>query len=122
MKKHTAGLLGAAVVLTMLAGCTAYDRTKDQFTQPVVKDVKKGMTRQQVEQIAGKPSSEVSMIHARGTCQTYVLGQRNGNIETYFVAIDDTGHVINSGYQTCAEYDSNPQAPQSTHHKGGMLR
>ncbi|STW07656.1 Osmotically inducible lipoprotein E [Klebsiella grimontii] len=41
MNKHFAGFLGAAAVLTMLAGCTAYDRTKDQFTQPVVKDVKK---------------------------------------------------------------------------------
>ncbi len=45
MNKNVAGILSAAAVLTMLAGCTAYDRTKDQFTQPVVKDVKKGMTR-----------------------------------------------------------------------------
>ena len=108
MKKNVAGLLGAAAVLTMLAGCTAYDRTKDQFTPPVVKDVKKGMSRSQVMQIAGKPSSEVSMIHARGTCQTYILGQRDGKTETYFVALDDTGHVINSGYQTCSEYDTDP--------------
>ncbi|MGL4087633.1 osmotically-inducible lipoprotein OsmE, partial [Escherichia coli] len=48
--------------------------------------------------------------HARGTCQTYILGQRDGKAETYFVALDDTGHVINSGYQTCAEYDTDPQA------------
>ena len=48
MNKNVAGILSAAAVLTMLAGCTAYDRTKDQFTQPVVKDVKKGMTRSQV--------------------------------------------------------------------------
>ncbi len=41
MNKNLAGFLGAAAVLTMLAGCTAYDRTADQFTQPVVKDVKK---------------------------------------------------------------------------------
>ncbi len=59
--------MGAAAVLTMLAGCTAYDRTKDQFTQPVVKGCQKGMTRSRVMQIAGKPSSEVTMIHARGT-------------------------------------------------------
>jgi osmotically inducible lipoprotein OsmE len=88
----------------------AYDRTKDQFTQPVVKDVKKGMTRAQVAQIAGKPSSEVTMIHrTRGTCQTYILGQRDGKIETYFVALDETGRVMNSGYQTCAEYDTDPR-------------
>ncbi|NUU65533.1 osmotically-inducible lipoprotein OsmE [Enterobacteriaceae bacterium BIT-l23] len=111
MNKFT-GFLGAAAVLTMLAGCTAYDRTADQFTQPVVKDVKKGMTREQVRQIAGQPSSEVSMVHAKGTCQTYILGQRGNKIETYFVALNETGHVINSGYQTCAEYDTDPQSPQ----------
>ena len=49
MNKNMAGILSAAAVLTMLAGCTAYDRTKDQFVQPVVKDVKKGMSRAQVE-------------------------------------------------------------------------
>lgn len=42
MNKSLAGILGVTVALTLLAGCTAYDRTKDQFTQPVVKDVKKG--------------------------------------------------------------------------------
>ncbi|SNY59590.1 osmotically-inducible lipoprotein OsmE [Enterobacter sp. CC120223-11] len=110
MNKNVAGILGAAAVLTMLAGCTAYDRTTDQFTQPVVKDVKKGMSRDQVMQIAGKPSSEITMIHAKGTCQTYILGQRDGKAETYFVALDNTGHVMNSGYQTCAEYDTDPQA------------
>ena len=53
MNKSLAGILGVTVALTLLAGCTAYDRTKDQFTQPVVKDVKKGMSRQQVMQING---------------------------------------------------------------------
>ena len=73
MYKNIAGILGAAAVLTVLAGCTAYDRAKDQVSQPLVKDVKKGMTRQQVMQVAGRPSSEVTMIHACGTCQTYIL-------------------------------------------------
>ena len=122
MNKSLAGILGVTVALTLLAGCTAYDRTKDQFVQPVVKDVKKGMSRAQVAQIAGKPSSEVrmihiagkpstevTMVHARGTCQTYILGQRDGKVETYFVALDETGHVMNSGYQTCAEYDTDPR-------------
>ena len=109
MNKNMAGILSAAAVLTMLAGCTAYDRTKDQFVQPVVKDVKKGMSRRSASN-ADERYVEVSMIHARGTCQTYILGQRDGKAETYFVALDDTGHVINSGYQTCAEYDTDPQA------------
>lgn len=109
MRKHFVGIFSGAAVLTMLAGCTAYDRAKDQFTKPVVKNVKKGMSREQVRQIAGQPSTEINMIHARGTCQTYVLGQRDGKMETHFVALDEIGHVMNSVYQTCAEYDTDPQ-------------
>lgn len=109
MNKNFAILLASTALISLLAGCTAYDRTKDLVTEPVVKDVKKGMSREQVMQLAGKPASEVTMIHARGTCQTYILGERNGKIDTYFVALNDTGHVMNSGYQTCAEYDTDPQ-------------
>ena len=59
MNKNMAGILSAAAVLTMLAGCTAYDRTKDQFVQPVVKDVKKGMSRAQV---LARPTSWVNVM------------------------------------------------------------
>ncbi|PKH26492.1 transcriptional regulator [Enterobacterales bacterium CwR94] len=111
MKKLT-GFLGAAVALAVLAGCSTYDKAESFVTQPVVKDVKKGMSRDQVRQIAGAPSTEITMVHARGTCQTYVLGQRDGKAQTYFVSYSDTGHVMNYGFQSCAEYDTDPQAPQ----------
>lgn len=94
----------------MLASCTAYNRTKNQFVQPVVKNVKKSISQAQVAQIASKPSSKVSIIHARSTCQTYILSQRNSKAKTYFVALNNTKHVINSSYQTCAKYNTNPQA------------
>jgi len=35
-----------------LSGFTAYDRAESYVTKPVVQDVKKGMTRQQVRDIA----------------------------------------------------------------------
>ena len=56
MRKLT-GLIGAAVTLAVLSGCTAYDRAESYVTKPVVQDVKKGMTRQQVRDIAGPPST-----------------------------------------------------------------
>ncbi|MCI4239587.1 transcriptional regulator, partial [Dickeya dianthicola] len=37
----------------MLSGCVAYDRAENFLTKPVVKDVKKGMSRQEVNRIAG---------------------------------------------------------------------
>lgn len=111
MRKVT-GLIGAAVTLAILSGCTAYDRAESFVTKPVVKDVKKGMTRQQVRDIAGPASTEITMVHARGTCQTYVLGQRDGKAQTYFVSYSDTGRVMNYGFQSCQEYDTDPQAGQ----------
>ncbi|MCI4239586.1 transcriptional regulator, partial [Dickeya dianthicola] len=30
-------------------------------------------------------------------------------IQYYFVSFDDTGHVLNKGFQSCQEYDTNPK-------------
>jgi len=106
------GLMGAAVTLAILSGCTAYDRAESYVTKPVVQDVKKGMTRQQVRDIAGQPATEITMVHARGTCQTYVLNERDGKQQTYFVSYNDTGTVMNYGFQSCKEYDTDPQTKQ----------
>lgn len=52
------------------------------------------------------------MIHVRGTYQTYIPDQRDGKAETYFIALDDIRYVISSGYQVCAEYDTDPQTAE----------
>ncbi|EOS96730.1 osmotically-inducible lipoprotein OsmE [Erwinia tracheiphila] len=106
------GFICAAVALAVLSGCTAYDRAESYVTKPVVQDVKKGMTRQQVRDIAGPPSTEITMVHARGTCQTYVLGERDGKLQTYFVSYSDNGRVMNYGFQSCKDYDTDPQTGQ----------
>ncbi|MGM3161829.1 osmotically-inducible lipoprotein OsmE [Dickeya undicola] len=108
MKKNRLLMCIAASAL-MLSGCVAYDRAENFLTKPVVKDVKKGMSRQEVNRIAGPASTEATMIHAHGTCNTYVLGTRDGKIQYYFVSFDDTGHVLNKGFQSCQEYDTNPK-------------
>lgn len=53
--------LGAAGAL-LLSGCSAYNRAESTFTEPVVKEVKSGQTKQQVLQIAGAPTSEVPAL------------------------------------------------------------
>ncbi|NIG17589.1 osmotically-inducible lipoprotein OsmE [Pantoea sp. Al-1710] len=106
------GCIAAAVTLVALSGCTTYDKAESYVTKPVVKDVKKGMTRDQVRQIAGAPSTEITMVHARGTCQTYILGERDGKAQTYFVSYNDVGRVMNYGFQSCKDYDTDPQAAQ----------
>lgn len=102
-------LVAVAAAITLLAGCTAYDRAESYVTKPIVKDVKKGMTREQVRELAGPPATEATLTHARGKCQTYVLNERNGKRQTYFVSYDEAGKVMNYGFQNCSDYDRNPQ-------------
>jgi len=107
------GLIAAGAAIAILSGCTTYHQAESYVTKPVVKDVKKGMTRDQVRHIGGQPASVITMIHARGTCDTYIIGQSEGKPLTYFVSYNDTGHVMNYGFQSCTEYDTDPQAPQT---------
>lgn len=108
MKKLVLAVCTVAA-FSVLAGCTAYDRAASYVKEPVVSDVKVGMTKQQVRAIAGQPSTSVTLIHAKGTCDTYAVAPRDGKVQTYFVSYNDTGHVMNKGYQSCSEYDTQPQ-------------
>ena len=49
--------------------------TKEELA--VVKDVKVGMTKQQVVDIAGQPATSITMVNARGTCSTYLISEKN---------------------------------------------
>ncbi|RLM18624.1 transcriptional regulator [Brenneria alni] len=109
MKNNRLMLCFAAAGAVLLSGCTAYNRAESYMTEPVVKDVKTGMTKQQVHQIAGSGATEIRMTNARGTCTTYLLKNRDGTARSYFVSYDETGHVLNKGFQSCQEYDTNPQ-------------
>lgn len=98
-----------AAAFSVLTGCTAYDRAASYVKEPVVSDVKVGMTKQQVRAIAGPPSTSATLIHARGTCDTYAVAPRDGKAQTYFVSFNETGHVMNKGYQSCSDYDTQPK-------------
>lgn len=94
----------------MLAGCTAYDRTADQFTQPVVKDVKKGMTRSQVLQTMANVFWGHYDPRTWNLPDLYPWVNEMVNLETLaFVALDDTGRVMNPATRPCAEYDTDPR-------------
>lgn len=109
MKNNQLMLCLAAAGAVLLAGCSAYNRAESSFTEPVVKSVKTGQTKQQVVQIAGAPASEVRLKNARGVCSNYLLKNRDGTAQNYFVSFDETGHVLNKGFQSCEAYDTNPQ-------------
>ncbi|TCV99707.1 osmotically-inducible lipoprotein OsmE [Biostraticola tofi] len=109
MNHKTLIAIAAAATVSLLSGCTAYDRADSYVTKPVVSDVKKGMTKEQARAIGGIPSTSATLIHARGTCDSYVLGTRDGKPINYFVSYDETGKVLNKGFQSCQEYDTDPQ-------------
>ncbi|MDX5626735.1 MULTISPECIES: osmotically-inducible lipoprotein OsmE [unclassified Brenneria] len=109
MKNNRLLLCMAAAGVVFLSGCTTYNKAESLVTEPVVKDVKTGMTKQQVHQIAGPASTEVRLKNARGTCSNYLLKNRDGTAQNYFVSYDETGHVLNKGFQSCEAYDTSPQ-------------
>lgn len=111
MKFTKSAVMGITALTTalILSACSTYDRAASYVTEPVVKDVKVGMTKQQVVDIAGQPATSITMVNARGTCSTYLISGTDKKPQNYFVSFDDTGKVLNKGYQSCSEYDTNPQ-------------
>ena len=109
MNKKIVLAFTTATALTLLSGCTVFDRADSYMKKPVVSDVKVGMTKQQARAIGGVPSTSATMINARGTCDSYVLGTRDGKPINYFVSYNDSNIVLNKGFQSCQEYDTNPQ-------------
>ncbi|KHN56114.1 osmotically-inducible lipoprotein OsmE [Pectobacterium fontis] len=109
MKNNRLLVCIAAAGAVMLAGCSAYNKAESYVNEPVVKDVKVGMTKQQVQQVAGSGGTEKRLVNAKGTCSDYLLKNRDGTAQNYFVSYNDTGHVLNKGFQSCQAYDTNPQ-------------
>ncbi|PWC11429.1 osmotically-inducible lipoprotein OsmE [Brenneria roseae subsp. americana] len=91
-----------------LSGCSAYNKAESYVNEPVVKDVKVGMTKLQVHQLAGSGGMERTLVNAKGTCSDYLLKNRDGTAQNYFVSYDETGHVRNKGFQSCQAYDTSP--------------
>ncbi|GKV88563.1 MULTISPECIES: osmotically-inducible lipoprotein OsmE [Pectobacterium] len=108
MKNNRLLVCIAAAGAVMLAGCSAYNKAESYVNEPVVKDVKVGMTKQQVHQLAGS-GVEKRLVNAKGTCSDYLLKNRDGTAQNYFVSYGETGHVLNKGFQSCQAYDTNPQ-------------
>ncbi|CAK9885234.1 MAG: Osmotically-inducible putative lipoprotein OsmE [Candidatus Erwinia impunctatus] len=107
MKEMAAALI--AVLLCLLqTGCSAHDQPANDSKYSVMGSVKKGMSREMVKERAGLPATEITMLFAKGTCQTYLIRGQDGEQMTYFVSYNDSGKVINYGFQSCSEYDVNP--------------
>lgn len=107
--------LAAFCVLASVAGCSTTPENPVDFVtyrnEPLVKQVEKGMTMQQVITIGGSPSTvkDGTGSSPAGTCNNYVLN-REGKQQAYYVSFDSTGHVDSKGFMTCAQHVANQKA------------
>lgn len=107
--------LTAACVLAVLAGCQTTPENPVDFVtyrnEPLVKQVEKGMTMQQVRTIAGPPSTVVEGTAGStdGTCNNYILN-RDGAQQAYYVSFNSAGLVDTKGFMTCEQRKQNEQA------------
>jgi osmotically inducible lipoprotein OsmE len=99
-------LLTFCAVLT-LGGCAGHNPV-DRVTYRDQPLVEKGMTKEQVLQLGGPPSSEMQRTVHAGTCNNYVLNHE-GKEQTYYVSFDASGVVDSKGFITCAEREKQEQ-------------
>ena len=108
--------LAALCAGALLAGCsTKASNPVDYVTyrnEPLVKQVEKGMTMQQVTTIGGPPSTVVEgTAHSpNGTCNNYILNHE-GSQQPYYVSFDSSGRVATKGFMTCEQRKINENAP-----------
>ncbi|AYC31258.1 osmotically-inducible lipoprotein OsmE [Pseudomonas cavernae] len=115
----TQQLLAATGLLACLAGCAGMNETYRTFAdQPLVAQVHKGMSQQEVQSIAGAPLATQARSADQGTCNDYQLSKA-GRQQAYHVSFDVAGRVDHTGFTSCSERESEERARASTGY-GGM--
>ncbi|KAF1071726.1 MAG: Osmotically-inducible putative lipoprotein OsmE [Pseudomonas citronellolis] len=103
-------LLGVAA-LAVLSGCsTSSTQVQNPVNlvtyrdEPLVRDVRDGMTKAEVLRIGGQPSTEQARAVNPGTCNSYILN-KEGREQPYYVSFDSQGKVDSTGFLSCSEFD-----------------
>lgn len=98
--------LAALFVMATLAGCasTKVQNPVNYITfrnEPLVKDVEKGMSQQEVLRIGGTPSGTQKRLMKPGSCNSYILN-KDGQQQPFYVSFDGSGKVDGSGFLSSA--------------------
>jgi osmotically inducible lipoprotein OsmE len=103
-------MIASALALTALAGCSHnVENPVDYVTyrnEPLVDQVKDGMTKQRATELGGPASSDITLDGNRGTCNNYVLNHK-GKEQPYYVAFDINDRVVSKGFMTCEQHQHN---------------
>ncbi|QAY85788.1 osmotically-inducible lipoprotein OsmE [Pseudomonas arsenicoxydans] len=110
-------LFALVVVLAATGGCSSDSHVYRD--QPLVAKVETGMSKDQVEQIGGRPSAISERTVVPGTCFDYKLKQA-GQQKPYNISFDDRGKVDHKSFMTCAEWsNAQERAREPSHSTGG---
>jgi len=104
------------VVVLAAGGCSTEEHIYG--AQPLVARVEKGMNKDQVQQIGGKPVSITDRTVEPGTCFDYVLTQA-GQHQTYNISFDGNGKVDHKSFMTCMEWNRMQERDKEPAHSGG---
>ncbi len=111
-------LLTTLTVLAILTGCSTPPK-QIYRDQPLVAQVKKGMSKQQVLDIGGQPVSVSKRSVNPGTCLDYLF-TKDGQQQPYHVSLDAAGKVDHKGFVSCAGREQADQsAKERVEHSGG---
>ncbi|WP_347904969.1 osmotically-inducible lipoprotein OsmE [Pseudomonas purpurea] len=103
-------------MLCALTGCSSNSQVYRD--QPLVAKVETGMSKDQVQQIGGKPLAISDRTVELGTCFDYMLTQA-GQKQTFNVSFDGNGKVDHKSFMTCAEWSRIQQKAREPSSGGG---
>ncbi|MFG0380521.1 osmotically-inducible lipoprotein OsmE [Pseudomonas sp. zbq_18] len=101
--------LAVLALMSTLAACSTMENPVDYVIyseEPLVQDVRDGMTKDDVLTIAGPPSSQVQNTAEPGTCNNYILTEE-GKQQPYYVNFGSDGLVKGKGFMTCEDHQNN---------------
>lgn len=101
--------LAVLALLSTVAACSTMENPVDYVIyneEPLVRDVRDGMTKEEVLTIGGPPSSEVRNSVEPGTCNNYILTE-DGKQQPYYVNFGTDGRVMGKGFMTCEDHQNN---------------
>ncbi|WP_137887036.1 osmotically-inducible lipoprotein OsmE [Pseudomonas sp. 2FE] len=114
--------LAALCVLAAVTGCASkLENPTDYLTyrnEPLVKNVEKDMSKQEVLGIGGQPSAEMARTVSPGSCNDYILNA-DGHRQPYHVSFDSAGRVDHKGFMSCQQMESNERVKARPVHEGG---
>jgi osmotically inducible lipoprotein OsmE len=113
----TKPLLTTLAILAVLTGCSTPPK-QIYRDQPLVVQVKKGMSKQQVLDIGGQPVSVSKRSINPGSCLDYLF-TKDGRQQAYHVSLDAADKVDHKGFVNCAGREHADQSAKERVESGG---